>query len=178
MPIIKNIGTDLDLDIVLNGKYISKKHAVLLVEEGRIYIEDLGSTFGTHVNGKLIDKRTELKPKDRVRLGTQIFHWTDYIGEKETDDNPVYIKDLFSPYGLVNWQDYKVILLIVLGMVIVIPIGIPAFLAFTEHRLNRRGNNGIELMQYVKPLLWMVSIFFVYVFLNLSQKAIRNRIRK
>ena len=176
MQVTKIIGTSSNSDIILTGKYVSDRHAILTEEDGRIVIEDLNSTFGTHVNGKQIDKPTELKPEDRVKLGTQNFHWSDYTGEQEPEKNPIYLNDLFSPSGFVNWQDYKVILLIALGFITVMPIAVPTASAFLEYRLNRRGNSGIELMQYVEPLIWILSVITGYIFINLTQKAIRHKL--
>lgn len=147
VPIEKVIGTSANSDIILTGKYISERHAILTEDQGRTFIEDLNSTFGTHVNGKQINNETELTSKDRVKLGTQNFHWSDYIGEQETEKNPIYLNDLFSPKGRVDWQDYKVILLIALGFVIVMSLVVPTSLLFLERRLNRRGNSEIELIQ-------------------------------
>lgn len=177
MTVTKVIGTSTNSDIVLTGNYVSERHALLTEDDSRTFIEDLSSTFGTHVNGKQIDKRTELTAKDRVKLGTQNFHWSDYIGEQEPEKNPIYMNDLFSPIGLVNWQDYKVILLIALGFVIVMPLAVPTCLLFLEHRLNRLGNLEIELMQYVEPVIWVLSIITGYVLINLSQKAFRHKLK-
>lgn len=176
MPVAKTIGTSINSDIILTGKYVSEQHAILTEEDGQTFIEDLNSTFGTHVNGKQIDKLTELSSRDRVKLGTQNFHWSDYIGEQEPEKNLIYFNDLFSPSGIVNWQDYKVILLLALGFVIVMPIGVPAFLSFMEHTLNRRGYSEVELMQYVEPLIWAFSIIAGYILINLTQKAIRHKL--
>lgn len=178
MQVAKVIGSSSISDIILTGKYVSERHAILTEEEGRTFIEDLNSTFGTHVNGKQIDKRTELIDKDRVKIGTQNFHWSDHVGEQEPEKNPIYLNDLFSPSGLVNWQDYKVILLLALGFVIVMPIGVPAFLSFVEHRMNRLGNSEVELMQYVEPLIWILSIIAGYIFINLTQKTVRAFLTK
>lgn len=176
MSKFKTIGADSDSDIILAGKYISEKHAIIKEENGQIVIEDLNSTFGTHVNGKRISQPTKLKPKDRVKLGTLNFHWSDYLEDQEPEKNPIYLKNLFSPFGYVNWQVFKVILLLSLGLIIVIPIAVPAFLAFLEDRLNSRADSAIELMQLTEPLIWIITALASYIFLNLTQKAIRNKI--
>jgi|GEM_PF-5610000 len=178
MFISKVIGKNSTSDIILTGRYISDRHAILIKEDNRIFIEDLNSTFGTLVNGKKINKRTELVFKDKVKLGHQTFHWSDYFSERETEVNPIYLNDLFSPSGFVNWNDYKIILLIALGLLIVIPIAVPVFLGFMEYRLNRREILEIDIMQYAKPLIWILLVIAGYVFINLSQKAIRYKIKK
>ena len=176
MSVVKKIGTDHDCDVILRGRYISRHHAALSVKNGFVFIEDLGSTFGTHVNGEVIDRPRELQRGDRVKLGTQVFHWEDYLesnGGTTEGKHPIFVKDLFSPTGLVKWEDYKFVLLLTLGLTIVIPLAIPVFLLFAEDRLRRHSNNEIVLMQYVEPIGWIVGLIALFVFINLTQTAVR-----
>jgi pSer/pThr/pTyr-binding forkhead associated (FHA) protein len=48
---------------------VSRKHCVIVVEEGAATIEDCGSTNGTFVNDQRISGRRELKDGDRIRVG-------------------------------------------------------------------------------------------------------------
>ncbi|MEY4064960.1 MAG: hypothetical protein RIR26_1168, partial [Pseudomonadota bacterium] len=48
---------------------VSRTHARLTLEKGRLWIEDLGSRNGTFVNGKKIIKKTLIRAGDRVTLG-------------------------------------------------------------------------------------------------------------
>jgi hypothetical protein len=50
---------------------VSRKHARITMQQDQIWIEDLGSTNGTFVNGEKI-KRARLKEGDRVLIGTSI----------------------------------------------------------------------------------------------------------
>jgi Domain of unknown function (DUF4388)/FHA domain len=65
------IGRSSDLDMVLVEDMVSRKHARINVQTDQIWIEDLGSTNGTFVNGEKI-KRARLKEGDRVLIGTSI----------------------------------------------------------------------------------------------------------
>lgn len=65
------IGRGGELDIVLVEDMVSRKHAKIRTAEGKIVIEDLGSTNGTFVNGEKI-RRARLKGNDRVLIGTSI----------------------------------------------------------------------------------------------------------
>jgi pSer/pThr/pTyr-binding forkhead associated (FHA) protein/DNA-directed RNA polymerase subunit RPC12/RpoP len=58
-------------DIPVPGTYtgVSRRHAKITKEADGLYIEDLGSTGGTYVNGKPVRKK-KISPKDRVVLGT------------------------------------------------------------------------------------------------------------
>jgi len=68
-PII--VGRSSDLDMVLVEDMVSRKHARIQMQQDQIWIEDLGSTNGTFVNGEKI-KRARLKEGDRVLIGTSI----------------------------------------------------------------------------------------------------------
>ncbi len=48
---------------------VSKRHAVLTLREGRVFVADLGSTNGTYVNGRRITATRELGPEDRIYIG-------------------------------------------------------------------------------------------------------------
>ena len=65
------IGRGGELDIVLVEDMVSRKHAKITTQQGKIVIQDLGSTNGTFVNGEKI-KRAKLKEGDRVLIGTSI----------------------------------------------------------------------------------------------------------
>lgn len=65
------IGRSSDLDMVLVEDMVSRKHAKISSQDGRIVIEDLGSTNGTFVNGEKI-KQARLKEGDRILIGTSI----------------------------------------------------------------------------------------------------------
>lgn len=67
------IGRSPDLELALVEDMVSRKHAKLTVtDDGRITIEDLGSSNGTFVNGEQIAKPVRLKDGDRILIGTSI----------------------------------------------------------------------------------------------------------
>lgn len=57
--------------MVLVEEMVSRKHAKIELKDGKIHIEDLGSTNGTFVNGERIVKGW-LKEGDRVLIGSNI----------------------------------------------------------------------------------------------------------
>jgi pSer/pThr/pTyr-binding forkhead associated (FHA) protein len=65
------VGRSSDLDMVLVEDMVSRKHARISMQGDQIWIEDLGSTNGTFVNGEKI-KRSRLKEGDRILIGTSI----------------------------------------------------------------------------------------------------------
>jgi pSer/pThr/pTyr-binding forkhead associated (FHA) protein len=62
------IGRGRGADVVLAEATISRAHAAFGVESGGFFVQDLGSTNGTMVNGSKIE-RQELKSGDEIRMG-------------------------------------------------------------------------------------------------------------
>ncbi len=65
------IGRSSDLDMVLVEDMVSRRHSRISFEAEELYIEDLGSTNGTFVNGEKISRK-KLKVGDRILVGTSI----------------------------------------------------------------------------------------------------------
>jgi pSer/pThr/pTyr-binding forkhead associated (FHA) protein len=66
------IGRSSELDMVLVEDMVSRKHAKITWQTGKLNIEDLGSTNGTFVNGEKILKPSRIKEGDRILIGTSI----------------------------------------------------------------------------------------------------------
>jgi len=64
------IGRSMRCDLVLRQETVSRRHAQLFFREGRWIVVDLGSTNGTFLNERLV-QRSELLPGDIVRLGAE-----------------------------------------------------------------------------------------------------------
>ena len=73
LPVSKEIvvGRSSELDMVLVEDMVSRRHAKITVTGDQIFIQDLGSTNGTFVNGEKI-KRARLQEGDRILIGTSI----------------------------------------------------------------------------------------------------------
>ncbi len=65
------IGRSSELDMVLVEDMVSRRHSKITVATDQIFIQDLGSTNGTFVNGEKI-KRARLHEGDRILIGTSI----------------------------------------------------------------------------------------------------------
>ncbi len=63
-----SIGRAGDNDLHIADKSVSSYHARIFTYLDASYIEDLGSTNGTYLNGKRIEKHT-LHPGDVIKLG-------------------------------------------------------------------------------------------------------------
>lgn len=55
--------------IVLGGDYVSAHHARLFERGGRVWVEDLGSTNGTILNGRRVRRPAAMRAGDRLKIG-------------------------------------------------------------------------------------------------------------
>jgi serine phosphatase RsbU (regulator of sigma subunit) len=60
---------------------VSRRHAQIVIKDGRYMLEDLGSGNGSYVNGQQIQQPTVLHHDDRIKLGPILFRF-------EGDDAP------------------------------------------------------------------------------------------
>jgi FHA domain-containing protein len=63
------IGRGADCQLILDDDYVSTRHARVVASPNGIYVEDLGSTNGTYVNGQRITAPTTITLADSVRIG-------------------------------------------------------------------------------------------------------------
>lgn len=70
MPGTLTIGRSPQCQIILDDPLVSRLHSKFHISK-RIFIEDLGSRNGTYVNGKRIIGKIEVKPGDKIMIGTQ-----------------------------------------------------------------------------------------------------------
>ena len=64
------IGRDEDCDLKLPDEKISRKHASLVTHpDGRVVVQDLGSTNGTFVDDQRITQPTEVRGDEQLRVG-------------------------------------------------------------------------------------------------------------
>ena len=67
---VSKIGRDQTNNIpITNDHYISRHHAWVLQMQGSYWVEDLGSTNGTMINGELLAERRQISPGDKLTFG-------------------------------------------------------------------------------------------------------------
>ena len=64
----RTLGRGPHADFVLDAALVSRAHCRLVVANGELVVENLGSTNGTFVNDRQVE-RTTLKTGDRLRAG-------------------------------------------------------------------------------------------------------------
>lgn len=90
-----SIGRKPDNDIPIDNLAVSGKHALIITILDDSFLEDLGSTNGTYVNGKLVKKHA-LKNGDIVAIGK---HELKYVNENATADDEEFEKTMIIKPG-------------------------------------------------------------------------------
>jgi pSer/pThr/pTyr-binding forkhead associated (FHA) protein len=75
------IGRKHENDIQLNDLTVSGRHAIIHNANASVYVEDLGSTNGTLVNGNHVNK-AELQPGNVIQIGHHLFTYLNDEREK------------------------------------------------------------------------------------------------
>jgi pSer/pThr/pTyr-binding forkhead associated (FHA) protein len=89
------IGRKPENDIPIDNLAVSGKHALVITILDDSFLEDLGSTNGTYVNGKLIKKHA-LKNGDVIAIGK---HELKYVNEHATADDDEFEKTMIIKPG-------------------------------------------------------------------------------
>ena len=71
------IGRDPMADITLDSPSVSRRHALVLEENDRFVLRDLGSANGTFFEGLLVGESQPLVDGDRFRVGETDFQFCD-----------------------------------------------------------------------------------------------------
>lgn len=80
-----NIGRAVSNDVVIQDSFVSGNHcSITLDEKGNFYLQDLGSSNGTYVNGKRV-QQAWLRSNDIVRIGETIIPWQEYFQTQSPD---------------------------------------------------------------------------------------------
>ena len=80
------LGRHSESNIVLAGAGISRHHARLVQANGMLFIEDVGSSGGTFVNGEAIQAMTPLEENDVVTIGDNTLHIEDVASAADAAD--------------------------------------------------------------------------------------------
>lgn len=84
-----SLGRGSDNRIVVADPRASRRHALIQREDQRYWIEDLGGTNGTRVNGRLITEPTLLKNRDVIRIASAEFIFHQPAGDMTNVSTPM-----------------------------------------------------------------------------------------
>jgi len=98
------LGRRENSDLLLPDPHVSRAHAVIRKSAGAVWLEDLGSTGGTAVNGEPVTGSQALKHGDTVKFGTVETRFEDRSSLMDADEAtqmielpPVEDKPVLSP---------------------------------------------------------------------------------
>jgi hypothetical protein len=66
------LGRDLANDITIGDPEVSRRHARFFMRDDNVFVEDLGSTNGTFLNGERISSPKQLRVGDVITLGENV----------------------------------------------------------------------------------------------------------
>ena len=92
------IGRDPNCDIVLKASQISRRHAMISLEDGEFFIEDCNSSLGVFVNESKITEKTKIAVGNLIRLCSYelLLSFEDVEEEESPDESEqtVMISDI------------------------------------------------------------------------------------
>ena len=104
------IGSSADCEVPLDVPGVSRRHAAILRERGRYFIEDLRSGNGTFLNDKRLTDRTPLDEGDLFRICDQEFRfrgaWIGVLDPSATSKSRAsaeLVDDAIDPTAPVSW---------------------------------------------------------------------------
>ncbi|MBW3601866.1 MAG: FHA domain-containing protein [Actinobacteria bacterium] len=80
------LGRRDNSDLLLPDPHVSRAHAVIRRHSGAVWVEDLGSTGGTFVNGEPVTGSQALRHGDQVRFGPLETRFEDRGAAMERED--------------------------------------------------------------------------------------------
>ncbi|HEY3391628.1 MAG TPA: SpoIIE family protein phosphatase [Lacipirellulaceae bacterium] len=78
------IGRSAECEFPLDVPAVSRRHAAILQDRGRFFVEDLHSRNGTFLNDQRVSQRTALRDGDHLVICDQEFRF--YSGERSPED--------------------------------------------------------------------------------------------
>ncbi len=70
-----SIGRNPDNQVVVMESFVSGRHARIYRQDSGYWVEDVGSTNGTFLNGKRLKKSHKLRFGDKIALGDTVFEF-------------------------------------------------------------------------------------------------------
>jgi EmrB/QacA subfamily drug resistance transporter len=81
VPASATIGREPECDLQVLDSEVSRRHAKVVIRDGRAWIDDLQSANGTYVNGERILGTYTLAPEDRIQIGEATIQLTSPVFE-------------------------------------------------------------------------------------------------
>jgi serine phosphatase RsbU (regulator of sigma subunit) len=86
------IGRQPDAAIYLESLAVSRQHARILCHDGTWFVEDMGSSNGTYINGMRVTGRTPLTERDALQIGPYTLHLQDEPATPPPDEREPVVR--------------------------------------------------------------------------------------
>ncbi len=94
------LGRALECDLSVVSPHVSRRHAVLGLDNAQLYIADLGSSNGTVINDREITTRQPLRNNDELRFHDIVFRVVEVHSAKrsaqQTSDKTTWVRTSFT----------------------------------------------------------------------------------
>jgi phosphoserine phosphatase RsbU/P len=117
------LGRQVDCAVCLSSKQVSRQHAHILFQDGQHFVEDLGSSNGTYLNGQRLSPRapTAFNERDLLQIGPYVLalRITGGVTGNTPADPPLIVRETLSAVNVpasVLAQDAAVKLHVVLDI--------------------------------------------------------------
>lgn len=97
-PIV--LGRSQQCDLLIEDEWVSRRHCQVWTENQRIWVQDLGSTNGTYIDGQQIRQIVNLNLGQRIQLGKIILQAFEAVDRSEP--HTMVLSALGSP-----WENYS-----------------------------------------------------------------------
>jgi adenylate cyclase len=78
-----SVGRAPTCGLVVNAPGVSRRHACFRIANGRAYVRDAGSTYGTTVNGLPVTTEREIRAGDAIEIGELILTVEQNVAEQD-----------------------------------------------------------------------------------------------
>lgn len=149
------IGRLNTCDIVISDTTVSRMHAKIEVDNGRISVSDLNSKNGTYVNGAKVYGTQTLKEYDILKVGNALVQWKNYV-DFNANNNGTNVNDEPNEYvNIPTVGDWMIYML--LGAIPIVNIIMLIIWA------TKKSYQDIVLKNYAVAVLWFMLIAFIFV---------------
>ncbi|HTL33606.1 MAG TPA: FHA domain-containing protein [Kofleriaceae bacterium] len=94
------IGRDLSCALRFNDPAVSRKHLRFIRRQDEVFLEDLGSSNGTLLNGRSVAAALRITDGDEVRVGSRLLTIRIIEGEDEPAASTLVLKNFNAPEEL------------------------------------------------------------------------------
>ncbi|MFQ5591537.1 MAG: FHA domain-containing protein [Phycisphaerae bacterium] len=100
------VGRANDCTIRIPLGAVSRRHAEIIVGDGKVILKDLGASNGTFLNNRRITRQDTLAPGDQITVGPVIF--TVQINGEPTDEEIAKTRTSASSGSTAAWRGSRV----------------------------------------------------------------------